>query len=144
MKINKKGWDIHYKNNSNHLIALADAIIEDRVDDVCEITKVFKNDKRSYIAKIKFQDEFYILKSPKNETNIPQRKFMSIFKKGEALNTFERTWYYKDKGINILSDVFLVGVRRQHLMIDNSFMIIECIQGNETQPHIKEDVDKIK
>lgn len=38
----------------------------------------------------------YVLKSPKAETVIPQRKIQTIFKKGEALNSLINLDRYRD------------------------------------------------
>ena len=48
---------------------------------------VFKDSKRSTVSEIKIDNNSYILKRIGNETIIPQRKLMTLFKKGEALTT---------------------------------------------------------
>ncbi len=144
MEFKDKEWKIYCRDDQNFLRELADQIIGENFDKSYEILKVYKDDKRSYIAKISYKKIVYLLKFPKNEYNIPQRKIMSIFKKGEALNTFIRTNYYKSKGLDILADVYLVAVKRKFLMISDSFMITEFIEGEETQPDNPNDVKKIK
>ena len=58
------------------------------------ILEELKVTDRNYVAKIKYQNETLILKSPRNEHRIPQRKFFTLFKDGESLSTL--------KNINLL------------------------------------------
>ena len=47
---------------------------------------IFKNTKRNYVSEIQINNISYIFKEPRNEYIIPQRKFFTLFKKGEALS----------------------------------------------------------
>lgn len=138
--MNKKinNWKISYNKKNNLALKLAQDILRDKT---YKPVKEYKNDKRSYIAVIEFRGSKFILKFPKNEVRIPQRKIMTLLKKGEALNTYERTSKYQEKGLDNLCDIYAVGVKRKYGMISDSFMIMEYIDGIETQPEKKEDID---
>ena len=49
--------------------------------------KISKDSKRNYVSEIEIEGNNFIIKEPRNEYIIPQRKLMSFFKKGEALTT---------------------------------------------------------
>ena len=131
-------WNIYYNNRITDIEELVKDVL---LNKTYEIIKEYKNDKRSYIAVIKFKDKKIILKYPKNEVRIPQRKIMTLLKKGEALNTYERINKYKDKGLDNLCDIYAVGIRRRYGMISNSFMIMEYVDGRETQPEKIDDIE---
>ncbi|MGL5057663.1 MAG: lipopolysaccharide core heptose(II) kinase RfaY [Fusobacteriaceae bacterium] len=59
------------------------------VDKEYMIIDRLKDTKRNYVALIEINGERYILKEPRNEYRIPQRKLMSLFKNGEALTTLK-------------------------------------------------------
>lgn len=137
--MNKKidDWKIIYSKKNFLILELVQNILK---NENYKMIKEYKNDKRSYIAVIKFKGKKFILKFPKNEVRIPQRKIMTLLKKGEALNTYERTNKYQEKGLDNLCDIYAVGVKRRYGMISDSFMIMEYIDGIETQPEKKEDI----
>lgn len=138
--MNKKidNWKIFYNKKNTLALELVQDILGDKT---YKPVKEYKNDKRSYIAVIEFRGSKFILKFPKNEVRIPQRKIMTLLKKGEALNTYDRTNKYQEKGLDNLCDIYAVGVKRKYGMISDSFMIMEYIDGIETQPEKKEDID---
>lgn len=138
MNKNIDNWKISYNEKNILALELAQDILGDKT---YKPVKEYKNDKRSYIAVIEFRGNKFILKFPKNEVRIPQRKIMTLLKKGEALNTYDRTNKYQEKGLNNLCDIYAVGVKRKYGMISDSFMIMEYIDGIETQPEKKEDID---
>ncbi len=144
MNLKEDNYKIFYNEVGYLLEDLVDQIIDPCLDKEYKVLNVYKDDKRSYISKISFRNKNYILKFPKNESNIPQRKIMTMLKKGEALNTFIRTNYYKKKGLNFLPDIYVVGVKRKKFLIEDSFIIMEAIEGKETQPSRADDVNKIK
>lgn len=138
--MNKKidNWKISYNEKNVLALELAQDILGNKT---YKSVKEYKNDKRSYIAVIEFKGSKFILKFPKNEVKIPQRKIMTLLKKGEALNTYERTNKYQEKGLDNLCDIYAVGVKRRYGMISDSFMIMEYIDGEETQPDKIEDIE---
>lgn len=138
MNKNIDNWKISYNEKNILALELAQDILGDKT---YKPVKEYKNDKRSYIAVIEFRGSKFILKFPKNEVRIPQRKIMTLLKKGEALNTYDRTNKYQEKGLDNLCDIYAVGVKRKYGMISDSFMIMEYIYGIETQPEKKEDID---
>lgn len=52
------------------------------VDKQYEELEVYKNTERNYVAKIEVEGKKYILKSPKSETIIPQRRVQTLIKNG--------------------------------------------------------------
>ena len=48
---------------------------------------ILKNTKRNFVSEIQINNISYIFKEPRNEYIIPQRKFFTLFKKGEAVTT---------------------------------------------------------
>ena len=57
------------------------------IDKEYKELNILKNTKRNYVSEIQIDNISYIFKEPRNEYIIPQRKFFTLFKKGEALTT---------------------------------------------------------
>lgn len=94
--------------------------------------RILKNTKRNYVSEIEIKNENYIMKEPRNEYIIPQRKLMSLFKKGEVVNTLINLNELKNKyGISEYAEPFLAVVKRKNGMIVYSFLLIQKIVGKE-------------
>ena len=90
---------------------------------------VFKDSKRSTVSEIKIDNNSYILKRIGNETIIPQRKLMTLFKKGEALTTLININKIMDElKISEYVRPLLAINRRKHGMIDFSFLVLEKVK----------------
>lgn len=94
---------------------------------------VFKDSKRSTVSEIKIDNNSYILKRIGNETIIPQRKLMTLFKKGEALTTLININKIMDElKISEYVRPLLAINRRKHGMIDFSLLVLEKVEGNSS------------
>lgn len=96
-----------------------------------EIKKI-KDTKRNFVSLIEIDGRKYIYKEPRNEFRIPQRQFMTFFKKGEVLNTLINI----DKMIeeyNIYDYVrpYLAIVKRSKNFINFSAILFEYIADGE-------------
>lgn len=129
-----KEFKIYYKNEENKKIA------EAVLDKNYKVVKEYKNTERNYVAKIEISDKFYVLKSPKAETIIPQRKIQTIFKKGEGLTSFINIDRAKNMGLDFFIEPLAVIVKRG-LFLKESFILMEYIEGNIIRTI--EDIDKI-
>lgn len=112
---------------------------EEKYIDICRkildkdyITiKELKNTPRNYVALIEVDGERYVYKEPRNEYKLIQRKIMTIFKKGEALNTLVNVNKVIDLGIENLAKVYCVVNRREKGMINFSFLLMEYIEEDK-------------
>lgn len=129
-----KEFKIYYKNEENKKIA------EVVLDKNYKVVKEYKNTERNYVAKIEISDKFYVLKSPKAETIIPQRKIQTIFKKGEGLTSFINIDRAKNMGLDFFIEPLAVIVKRG-LFLKESFILMEYIEGDIIRTI--EDIDKI-
>ena len=95
---------------------------------------IFKNTKRNYVSEIQINNISYIFKEPRNEYIIPQRKFFTLFKKGEALTTLVNINNAIDKD-NLLeyAKPLLAIVKRKNGMISYSALIQEKININDSR-----------
>lgn len=121
-------------------------IIKKIIDKNYKIEKILKDTVRNYVVIINIDEEKYILKSPKAENIIPQRKFMTLFKNGEALNTLININKAREKGIIEFVDVYGAIVKRKNRMIVESFIIMEYIDGKtlDSLEEIKEVMEITK
>lgn len=129
-----KEFKIYYKNEENKKIA------EAVLDKNYKVVKEYKNTERNYVAKIEIGDKFYVLKSPKAEIIIPQRKIQTIFKKGEGLTSFINIDRAKNMGLDFFIEPLAVMVKRG-LFLKESFILMEYIEGDIIRTI--EDIDKI-
>lgn len=110
------------------------------IDKKYKIEDIYKNTIRNYVVKVNIDKSNYILKSPKSENIIPQRRFFSIFKKGEALNTLINTKRAEDEGIEDFVKIYLAIVKRR-LFIEKSYILMEYIDGERIK--VNRDIDQI-
>lgn len=112
---------------------------EEKYIDICKkilnkdyvTIKELKNTPRNYVAIIEVDGEKYVYKEPRNEYKLIQRKIMTIFKKGEALNTLVNVNKVMDLGIENLAKIYCAVNRREKGMINFSFLLMEWIEENK-------------
>ncbi len=105
-----------------------------------EVLEEYKNTERNYVAKIELDGKKYVLKSPKSETIIPQRKIQTIFKKGEGLTSFYNIDRAQNLGIDFFIEPLLVIIKRK-LFLQESYILMDYIEGDIIRT--KEDIDEI-
>ena len=94
--------------------------------------KILKDSKRNYVSEIEIDETNFIMKEPRNEYIIPQRKIMTIFKKGEVLSTLININKLIDEyGFKEYTRPFLAIVRRK-----NKMRKIEIIALNQQLFHL--------
>ena len=97
-----------------------------------KIVKILKDSKRNYVSEIEIEETNFIMKEPRNEYIIPQRKIMTIFKKGEVLSTLININKLIDEyGFKEYVRPFLAIVRRKNKMINYSLLLMKKIDGVE-------------
>ncbi len=104
-------------------------VLKKIADHDIEVTEEYKNTQRNYVVKISYRDEVFVLKSPRNEFRIPQRKFFTFFKPGEAVETLKNIIDLKEKGLDIFAMPLGAVVKRKHRMICESHIVYEVIHG---------------
>lgn len=123
MEENYKGFKLYYYNS--YFLGLGKEIVDKNI----KITEEYKITKRNYVVKILYNNKEYILKSPGNEHRLIQRKIMTIFKKGEALNTLSNLKKLENEGLDIYAKPFLAIVKRENRMIVESYLVLEYIES---------------
>lgn len=106
--------------------------------------KILKDTKRNYVEIIEVENVKYVIKENRNEHIIPQRKLMTLFKKGEALTTLENLYFYHGKGINNFVTPYLVINKRKYGMITYSALVMENIDGKEDRKYLNEILELMK
>lgn len=94
--------------------------------------KELKNTPRNYVSIIEVDREKYVYKEPRNEYKLIQRKIMTIFKKGEALNTLINVNKVMDLGIENLAKIYCAVNRREKGMINFSFLLMEYVEDDKS------------
>lgn len=131
-----KEYNIYYPEKEIFYEELGKKIIDKEYREL----EVYKNTERNYVAKIEIEGKKYILKSPKSETIIPQRKIQTFIKKGEALNTLINVRERIAEGITEYAVPFLAIVKKE-FFIEESYILMECIEGNSIKSI--SDIDEI-
>ena len=95
---------------------------------------ILKNTKRNFVSEIQINNISYIFKEPRNEYIIPQRKFFTLFKKGEAVTTLINInkAIIEDNLIEYAKPLLAI-VKRKNRMICYSALIQEKISINDTR-----------
>lgn len=110
------------------------------VDRDYEEVEVYKNTERNYVARVRIDKREYILKSPKSETIIPQRRIQTIFKKGEALTSLENIQKHREKGMKEFAQIYAAVVRKR-VTIKESWLLMEYIEGESLST--RKDIDQV-
>ncbi len=103
-----------------------------------KVIQEFKNDKRTYVAKILINDKYYILK--RVFKNKKMKKYMSIFKESESLSTLINVNLYKNNGIDELVDVLGAALEKRNGIVINEFFLMEYCEGKK----VSEDKELLK
>ncbi|MBC2850956.1 lipopolysaccharide biosynthesis protein [Cetobacterium sp. 8H] len=127
-------YKIYYKNESNRILA------KKILDKSYKVLEEYKNTERNYVAKIDIDGKSYVLKSPKAETIIPQRKFQTMFKKGEGLTSFINIDSAISKGLDFFIEPLAVIVKRG-LFLEESLILMDYVDGDIIRT--TEDIDII-
>ena len=129
-----KNFKIYYKDEKNQQLA------KRVLDKDYLVIKEYKNTERNYVAQIEMDGRLYVLKSPKAETVIPQRKVQTIFKKGEGLTSFINIDKAKKMNLDFFIEPLAVMVKRG-LFLQESFILMDYIEGQNIKTI--EDIDII-
>lgn len=102
-------------------------ILEKVLNSEYKTEQEYKNDNRTYVAKIKIDNKNYILK--KIYTTKKIKKMLSVFKKGEALSTLLNINRAVEKGITELAKPLGAVVERKNGIIVNEMFLMEYYDG---------------
>jgi len=127
--IQYKDYKIFYLDSRADLIDFGKKIIDGKM----EIFQEFKVTKRNYVAGAVYKDEKYVVKSPRNEHRIPQRKLQTFFKEGEALTTLKNVNNLIDNGLEEFVRPLMAIVKRRKGMIVDSFLVMEYVEGRRPE-----------
>lgn len=94
-----------------------------------KVIQEFKNDKRTYVAKILINNKYYILKRVFKNRKI--KKYLSILRKSESLSTLININLYKNKGIDELIDVLGAVLEKRNGIVINEFFLMEYCEGKK-------------
>ncbi len=131
-----KEYNIYYPEKEIFYEELGKKIIDKEYKEL----EVYKNTERNYVAKIEIEGKKYILKSPKSETIIPQRRIQTLIKNGEALNTLLNVRERIKEGMKEYAVPFLTIVKKE-FFIKESYILMECVEGNSIKSI--SDIDEI-
>lgn len=104
------------------------------------VLEIYKDTERNYVAKVEIEGDYYVLKSPKAETVIPQRRVQTLFKRGEALTSLINLEGYREKGMDDFIVPRAVLIKRK-CFIEESFILMDHIEGEKLST--KEDIDEV-
>lgn len=112
--------NLYVVDNENFLL------LKNIIDKNYKVCKEYKNDNRTYVAKIKIDNKFYLLKNIYPRKKIKQ--FLSFFKKSESLTTLKNVKNLKYKcGIDELVDCLgSIEIRKNNFLIEESLLMDFC------------------
>ena len=95
---------------------------------------ILKNTKRNFVSEIQINNISYLFKEPRTVYIIPQRKFFTLFKKGEAVTTLINInkAIIEDNLIEYAKPLLAI-VKRKNRMICYSALIQEKISINDSR-----------
>lgn len=131
-----KEYELYYSKKDKQYKSLLKKICKKEYKEL----EIYKNTERNYVAKVEIDGEIYILKSPKAETVIPQRRIQTYFKDGEALTTLKNLTHWKSIGLDFFVPPLGVIVKRKHF-IEESYILMEYIEGKILRT--TEDIDEV-
>lgn len=114
-----KEYQLYYYGDS------IEKILEKVIDKNYQVEEKYKNDRRTYVAKIRIEDKVYILKRTFQRNKL--KKIIGVFRKNNSIETFENINRAK-KNIEELADIYGVGLNKK-LFVEDEFFLMECIDG---------------
>lgn len=123
-KVEYKGYFIYFYEE-NYLI-----VAKMFVDNKYNVEEIYKKTKRNYVAKIVINNEKFIIKSPKSETILPQKKLLGIIKKGESLTTLINLNEHINNGIDNYVKPYATIIKK-NIFLKESFLLMENIEGQK-------------
>lgn len=105
-----------------------------------EVKEKIKDTKRSLVMVLEMGEEKYILKEFRSEIIIPQRKFKTLLKKGEALTTLINCNEVYENGL-VETVKPIVAIVKKKIFMQKSFLLMEYIEGEKLKTI--EDVEKV-
>ena len=110
-----------------------------------KVIKTFKDTKRNYVALISIDDKKYVLKEPRNEFRLLQRKIMTLFKLGEAATTLKNLRHHIEKlDIKEYVTPYVAIIKRRFGMITYSSLLMEYCDGESVGESINVEQDFYK
>lgn len=140
MLIEKKYKEYNIYSYEDKYIEIAEKILENKYI----LIKNLKNTKRNFVSLIEIDNKKYVYKEARNEYQIPQRKFMTLFKNGEAVETLKNINFLIDKGIKEYVKPLVAVNKRKNGMIVFSFLLMEYINGAEDRNQINRVMKKMQ
>ncbi|MEG0023379.1 MAG: lipopolysaccharide core heptose(II) kinase RfaY [Cetobacterium sp.] len=132
-----RGYQIYYRITDRvDTLSLGKDIVNKKYN----IIDRYKDTERNFVARVEIAGKQYVLKSPKAETVIPQRRVQTMFKKGEALNSLMNLSQYAKEGYNEFIVPRVVVVKRG-MFIEESFILMDYIEGEILRT--EEDIDSV-
>lgn len=96
------------------------------IDKEYQVQKEYKNDKRTYVAKILIDGKLYILKQPYNNKFL--KKIIAVLKKCESLTVLKNVNKLRNKNIKELVNILGAGIEK-NIVIKNEFYVMEYSAG---------------
>jgi heptose II phosphotransferase len=127
-----KGFKIHYISDNDVILG------EKLIDHEYSVHKIIKESKRSFVAIISIKEKKYILKEPRNEHLLVQRKFMTLLKKGEAVTTLQNIRRHILEGISEYAYPYICIVKRKNGLISYSSILFEYCRGKPLGTYVDE------
>ena len=102
------------------------------------VHKEYKNDKRTYVAKVEMDGNNYLLKVFYPRTVL--KKMMTFVKKGESLKTLENITFFREKGVKELVPCIGSMEKREKGVITEEVLLMEFCEGR--RPKTVDDFQK--
>lgn len=114
-----KDYQLYYYDDN------IEKILEKVIEKDYQVEEEYKNDRRTYVAKIRIEDKVYILKRTFQKNIL--KKIIGVFRKNNSVETFENINSSKKK-IEELADIYGVGLNKK-LFVEDEFFLMEYIEG---------------
>lgn len=109
-----------------------------------KVIEEYKNDRRTYVAKILIDNKVYLLKKIFIYKKLKQ--LISRFKNGESLETLKNIEIMKSRGVHSLVEVIGTLIERENGIIKQEIMLIDYCEGKKPScdKELYEIVDALK
>lgn len=101
-------------------------ILEKVIEKDYQVKEEYKNDKRTYVARIKINDKEYILKRTYQKNLL--KKIITSVKNG-SLITLKNIKKAKEN-IRELTEIYGVGIKKKEIFVEDEFFLMEYIDGD--------------
>ena len=119
-----RNYQVYSDEDQSFCRQLVDAVLDERIERV----RVFRDNRRTLSTRVGFQGQSLMLKVPRARNARKWERFLTRFRHGEGVRTFENLRLLRSLGLNAPAPV-LAAEKRESGVVTDSFVLYHFAEG---------------